>query len=288
LRLFQNFGFWKSYPRFNRKTGLLDSFSKAIPKTNRVLGMAQFTFIFPLFFMFLACSLSSKQEPDKQVLMIERFFFRQRYFANETFDATIVRLNIVYTDETSEYITSGFTCEWAKDFSDIDWIPINHGDPMPIIPPDGWDIEEVFDVRFIYQGIKSSSNFVFVYPKEGYLNNNILTEPDPEKEIISVWDIFLKNSYFPDETFDATGACLLVRYDDKTFAYIASGFTLEYAVFAPADDNDLPSIKHGDPLPVMEQKLSKNFFVRADYQGMKGTLRLIGVREREPDGSEDP
>jgi hypothetical protein len=39
-RLFQNFSFWKSYPRFNRKTGLLDSFSKAISKTNRVLEMA--------------------------------------------------------------------------------------------------------------------------------------------------------------------------------------------------------------------------------------------------------
>jgi hypothetical protein len=32
MRLFQNFSFWKSYLRFYGKTGLLDSFSKAISK----------------------------------------------------------------------------------------------------------------------------------------------------------------------------------------------------------------------------------------------------------------
>jgi hypothetical protein len=42
LRLFRNFGFWESNLRFRGKNGLLAVFSKAIPKTNRVLGMALF------------------------------------------------------------------------------------------------------------------------------------------------------------------------------------------------------------------------------------------------------
>jgi hypothetical protein len=41
FRIFQNSSFWKINFRFNGKTGLLDSFSKAISKTNRVLEMAQ-------------------------------------------------------------------------------------------------------------------------------------------------------------------------------------------------------------------------------------------------------
>ncbi|MDR2375231.1 MAG: hypothetical protein LBD96_02215, partial [Treponema sp.] len=39
-RLSQNFSFWESNLRFRGKSGLLAAFSKAIPKTNRVLGMA--------------------------------------------------------------------------------------------------------------------------------------------------------------------------------------------------------------------------------------------------------
>jgi hypothetical protein len=41
LRLFQNFSFWNSFLRFNRKTGLLTGFSKSLFKTNRVLEQAQ-------------------------------------------------------------------------------------------------------------------------------------------------------------------------------------------------------------------------------------------------------
>jgi hypothetical protein len=40
LRLSQNFSFWESNLRFRGKSGLLSTFPKAIPKTNRVLGMA--------------------------------------------------------------------------------------------------------------------------------------------------------------------------------------------------------------------------------------------------------
>jgi hypothetical protein len=40
LRLSQNFSFWGSNLRFRGKSGLLAAFSKAIPKTNRVLGIA--------------------------------------------------------------------------------------------------------------------------------------------------------------------------------------------------------------------------------------------------------
>jgi hypothetical protein len=37
LKLFQNFSFWNSFLRFNRKTGPLAGFSKSLSKTNRVL-----------------------------------------------------------------------------------------------------------------------------------------------------------------------------------------------------------------------------------------------------------
>jgi len=40
MRIFQNFSFWKINHKFNGKTGLLDSFSKAFSKTNRVLEKA--------------------------------------------------------------------------------------------------------------------------------------------------------------------------------------------------------------------------------------------------------
>jgi len=45
LRIFQNFSFWKIYFRFKGKTGLLDSFSKASFKTNRVLEEAHLLII---------------------------------------------------------------------------------------------------------------------------------------------------------------------------------------------------------------------------------------------------
>jgi hypothetical protein len=41
LRLFQNFSFWNSFFRFNRKTWTLTGFSKSLSKTNRVLEQAQ-------------------------------------------------------------------------------------------------------------------------------------------------------------------------------------------------------------------------------------------------------
>jgi hypothetical protein len=41
MKLFQNFSFWNSFLRFNRKTGLLTGFSKSLSKTNRVLEQAQ-------------------------------------------------------------------------------------------------------------------------------------------------------------------------------------------------------------------------------------------------------
>jgi hypothetical protein len=37
VRLFQNFSFWNSFLRFNRKTGLLPVFRRVCSKTNRVL-----------------------------------------------------------------------------------------------------------------------------------------------------------------------------------------------------------------------------------------------------------
>jgi hypothetical protein len=40
MKLSQNFSFWESNLRFRGKSGLLTAFSKAIPKTNRVLGIA--------------------------------------------------------------------------------------------------------------------------------------------------------------------------------------------------------------------------------------------------------
>jgi hypothetical protein len=40
-KLFQNFSFWNSFLRFNRKTGPLAGFSKSLSKTNRVLEQAQ-------------------------------------------------------------------------------------------------------------------------------------------------------------------------------------------------------------------------------------------------------
>jgi hypothetical protein len=40
-RLSQNFSFWESNLRFRGKSGPLAAFSKAIPETNRVLGMAR-------------------------------------------------------------------------------------------------------------------------------------------------------------------------------------------------------------------------------------------------------
>jgi hypothetical protein len=43
IKLSQNFSFWESNLRFSRKSGLLAAFSKAIPETNRVLGMALIT-----------------------------------------------------------------------------------------------------------------------------------------------------------------------------------------------------------------------------------------------------
>jgi hypothetical protein len=43
LRLSQNFSFWESNLRFGGKSGLLAAFSKAIPKTNRVLGIALYS-----------------------------------------------------------------------------------------------------------------------------------------------------------------------------------------------------------------------------------------------------
>ena len=43
MRLSQNFSFWESYLRFNRKSGLQTAFSGAFLKTNRVLGKAQIT-----------------------------------------------------------------------------------------------------------------------------------------------------------------------------------------------------------------------------------------------------
>jgi hypothetical protein len=47
LRLFQNFSFWESGLRFRRKSAQKPAFPKAIPKTNRVLGMA---LLFSVFF----------------------------------------------------------------------------------------------------------------------------------------------------------------------------------------------------------------------------------------------
>jgi hypothetical protein len=46
MRLSQNFGFWESNLRFSGKSEPLAAFSKAILKTNRVLGMALMIFIF--------------------------------------------------------------------------------------------------------------------------------------------------------------------------------------------------------------------------------------------------
>jgi hypothetical protein len=43
LRLSQNFSFWEGNLRFKGKRGLSTAFSNAILKTNRVLGMVQFT-----------------------------------------------------------------------------------------------------------------------------------------------------------------------------------------------------------------------------------------------------
>jgi hypothetical protein len=43
LRLFQNFSFWNSNLKFNRKTELLAGFSKSLSKTNRVLEQARLT-----------------------------------------------------------------------------------------------------------------------------------------------------------------------------------------------------------------------------------------------------
>jgi hypothetical protein len=40
MRLSQNFSFWESYSEFIRKKWALTAFSKANPKTNRVLGLA--------------------------------------------------------------------------------------------------------------------------------------------------------------------------------------------------------------------------------------------------------
>jgi hypothetical protein len=41
MRLSQNFNFWESNLRFMGKSELLAAFSRAFPKTNRVLGNAR-------------------------------------------------------------------------------------------------------------------------------------------------------------------------------------------------------------------------------------------------------
>jgi len=52
LRIFQNFSFWKIYFRFSGETVLLDSFSRAFSKTNRVLEKA---LLFLLIAFFIGC-----------------------------------------------------------------------------------------------------------------------------------------------------------------------------------------------------------------------------------------
>jgi hypothetical protein len=74
LRLFQNFSFWGSYPRFNGKNGCKTFFPRSWHKTNRVLGQLTSRWLLLLYFMIFLpftmqtvfCSL--KQKPLRHAL----------------------------------------------------------------------------------------------------------------------------------------------------------------------------------------------------------------------------
>jgi len=135
-----------------------------------------------LIFILAICSLSWQcknsssitiSEPDNKdnIMYIGGLIpIKGHYRASETFNTMGDRLVVHYKDNTSDIITSGFSQEWADDWEDYDsyaewynddsaWLPIRHGDPLPVPPPVSLypgALPSVFYVRADYMGMKGN------------------------------------------------------------------------------------------------------------------------------------
>ena len=97
--------------------------------------------------------------------------------------------------------------------------------------------------------------------------NSHTPNPIPGDTIIEVADIhFHKQQYIRGATFETDGDRLWVGYADGRWGYINSGFTQEWS--KDHDYGPWTPIQQGDPIPVTP--FPYGFYVRADYQGMKG------------------
>ena len=105
-----------------------------------------------------------------------------------------------------------------------------------------------------------------------------------DENIIDIYSIMsLKREYTDGELFNTKGDKLIVRYVDKTFDSISSGFTQEWAEHWEfhdlsfnewfADNSLWQPIKHGDLLPDIyshSPHFPKTFHVRAVYGNLRG------------------
>jgi hypothetical protein len=83
---------------------------------------------------------------------------KQSYKVGDTFNAENKKLWVEYEDGTIDLIFDGFTMEWTDDFFET-YLPIEHGDPLPV------SVElmgTVFYVRGVYKGLKGNHTTCWV------------------------------------------------------------------------------------------------------------------------------
>jgi hypothetical protein len=133
-------------------------------------------FILAICSFFWQCKNSSSitvTEPDNKdgIIYIGNLLpFKSHYKSGETFNTMGDSLGVRNEDDILFYITSGFSQEWADDWEDYDsyaewynddsaWLPIRHGDPLPVPPPVSlypYALPSVFYVRADYMGMKGN------------------------------------------------------------------------------------------------------------------------------------
>jgi hypothetical protein len=75
------------------------------------------------------------EHSDKTIVSVGSLDTRNTsYKAGETINTTGNELFVFFSDGTSDWISCGFNHVWAENYNDGVWLPIKHGDPLPIPP----------------------------------------------------------------------------------------------------------------------------------------------------------